>query len=175
MKINFGSGETKLEGYVNIDIEESTKPDVVCNVKFQQLPFKNEEVELINMSHCIEHIEFSFWPRVFLEFWRVLKPEGALFLAYPEFEKCSKYFLENHLGLREFFRATLYGRQLYPGDYHVVPMCTWELIDKLTHCGFHDIKSCSDPDEDWNTVLICKKGELPLVREDILRKEIFHQ
>src|SRR5215813_9269378 len=113
MKINFGAGETKLEGYINIDLEENSKPDIICDLRKAALPFKDNEVEMVQMLHCIEHIELKYWPHVFNEFWRVLCPNGKLFLAYPEFEKCANYFLENHLGLRDLFRNTLYGRQLY--------------------------------------------------------------
>ena len=39
MKINYGCGETKLEGFVNIDIEESVEPDLVCDVR--KAPLQN--------------------------------------------------------------------------------------------------------------------------------------
>ncbi len=172
-KLNIGSGEFKLESYINIDSELSTKPDLVCDLKKNPLPFKSESIELIHMFHSLEHIEKRYWSWIFDEFRRVLKLDGQLFLAYPEFEKCSKNFLENYLGLRDLFRATLYGRQLYPGDYHVVPMVTSEVISELQHFGFYDFKSGADPDENWNSLILCKKGPLPMIREDVLRNEIF--
>lgn len=171
-KINFGSGETKLEGFVNIDMEASTNPDVVCDIRTGHLPFDIESVEVIQMLHCIEHIEMKYWNHVFAEFHRVLIPEGKLFMAYPEFEKCAKNFLENHLGLKEHFRATLYGRQLYPGDYHVVPMVTPDLVSILQQCGFHEFLTSADPDEDWNSLVVCKRGTLPQVREGFLKEQI---
>jgi SAM-dependent methyltransferase len=173
VKLNFGSGETALEGFINIDLEASTKPDIVHDIRKAPLPFQDESVDWIQMFHCIEHIEMAHWDNLFGEFRRVLKMGGVLFLAYPEFKICSKYFLENHLGLRDLFRATLYGRQLYPGDYHVVPMVTSEVIHALKLYGFTGIKSGPDPDEDWNTAVYAKKGLRAAMREDILRKEIF--
>lgn len=173
MKLNFGCGETKLEGYINVDLEPSSNPDVVCDIRKNPLPFKDSSVEHIQMFHSIEHIEQRWWTTVFAEFRRVLKDDGTLFLAYPEFEKCAKNFLENHLGLKELWKATLYGRQLYPGDYHVVPMETSSLVEILRTCGFKDFKTGPDPDEGWNSILICKKGSLPMLREEVLRREIF--
>lgn len=173
LKLNIGCGEMKLEGYTNVDLEETSKPDLVHDIRKGPLPFADGTVDHIQMFHSIEHIEMKFWNLILSDFHRVLKDDGTLFLAYPEFEKCSQYFLENHLGLRDLFRATLYGRQLYPGDYHVVPMVTPELIGILRHLGFHNFKSGPDPDEDWNSIVLCHKGSMPLVREDILRKEIF--
>lgn len=173
MKLNYGCGEIKLEGFVNLDCEESVKPDIVHDIKKAPLPFLNEEVEIIHCIHNIEHLEHKFWPILLSEFHRVLSPNGELYLAYPEFSVCAMYFLENHRGRKDLWRATLYGRQLYPGDYHVVPMVTSELIQFLQLCGFKDFKHAPEPDEEWNTFLACRKGEVPISKEDILRKEIF--
>jgi len=173
MKLNYGCGETRLVGFVNIDIEESVKPDLVLDLRKQPFPYEANTVDIIQCIHNLEHIEQKYWVQIFGEFWRVLKPEGEFRLAYPEFEKISHNFLENHLGLRDFWRATLYGRQLYPGDYHVVPMVTAEVEDYLEGCGFHDIKSCPEPTQDYNTFILAKKAAAPRTREDVIRDEIF--
>lgn len=175
MKLNFGSGETKLEGFVNIDLEPSSNPDVICDIRKSALPFEDGSVELIQMFHSIEHIEQKWWTTIFAEFRRVLEDDGVLLMAYPEFEKCAINFIENYRGLKEFWKATLYGRQLYPGDYHVVPMVTGELVEILKGCGFVGFKTGPDPDEDHNSILFCRKGPLPLLREEVLRKEIFER
>lgn len=173
MNINYGCGETKLKDFVNIDIEPSCKPDVVCDLRKEPFPYEDNSVDIIQCIHNLEHIEQKYWATIFCEFWRVLKPEGELRLAYPEFEKCAHNFLENARGLRDFWRNTLYGRQLYPGDYHVVPMVTAEVESFLEDCGYHDILSGPEPMMDYNTFVVAKKGPLPTTREDILRDEIF--
>ena len=175
MKLNYGCGETKLAGYINIDIEESVKPDLVLDLRKKQFPYEANTVETIQCIHNLEHIEQKFWAQILSEFWRVLQPGGELMLAYPEFEKCAHNFLENYQGQRDFWRATLYGRQLYPGDYHVVPMVTTEVEDLLEDCGFHDIQSAPEPLRDYNTFLIAKKGPAPKTREQIIEQEVFIQ
>jgi predicted SAM-dependent methyltransferase len=175
MKLNYGCGETKLKDFINIDVEESVKPDLVLDLKVHPFPYEAETVDLIHCIHNIEHIEQRYWPQIFCEFWRVLKPEGELRLAYPEFEKVAFNFLENTRGQRDFWRATLYGRQLYPGDYHVVPMVTAEVEEYLTSCGFHNIGSAPEPFREYNTFLIANKGPAPMTRENLLVKEIFLQ
>lgn len=170
--LNIGCGETKLEGYINIDLEKKVKPDMVIDVKSQLLPFKPGTVDQINCIHNLEHIEQKYWPFVFKNFYRVLKPKAALILAYPEFSRCAKNFLTNHRGLRDFWRATLYGRQLYPGDYHVVPMVTKEVCDYLLANGFDDIKYCPEADEPYNTFLRARKGKI-ITREQVVKKEVF--
>lgn len=173
LNLNYGCGETKLKDYVNIDLEPTTKPDLLLDLRKEPFPYSDDTVDLIQCIHNIEHIERKFWPVILGEFYRVLKPEGALRLAYPEFEVCAKNFLENFRGQRDFWRATLYGRQLYPGDFHVVPMVTSELVGHLEYIGYHNIKSCPEPGRGYNTFLVAKKGPIPFSKEEIIKREIF--
>lgn len=173
LRINYGCGETRINKFLNVDIEPSVSPDLVCDLRKEPFPIKDECAVLIQCIHNLEHIEMVHWPKLFLEFHRVLKPEARLYLAYPEFEKISKNFLTNHKGLRDFWRATLYGRQLYPGDYHVNPMVTGEVIDLLQQCGFHNIKSAPEPTMEYNTFLVATRGTIMTSRGDVLKREIF--
>ena len=175
MKINYGCGETKLESYINIDIEESTKPDLVLDLRKQPFPYEDFSVEEIVCTHNIEHIEYKYHPPILAEFQRVLISSGRLILAYPEFEKCVKNFLSNYKGLKDFWRATLYGRQLYPGDYHVTPMITEDLIPLLKDVGFTNIRYIPEIDQEFNTFLSCVKGVRPFNHENLLNIEVFQK
>ena len=174
LKLNVGCGETKHEDFINIDAEVKTKPDIVCDLRFTALPFKDNSADTIYCIHSIEHVELKYWNRFFVEFFRVLVSNGQLVLAYPEFEKCARNFLENYRGLKDFFRNTLYGRQLYPGDYHVTPCVTEDIIRILREWGFRQFSYGPDPACEWYTFIQCFKGDLPVTREDVLRKEIFN-
>lgn len=173
MKLNYGCGETKLEGFINIDIEDTTKPDMICDLRKQALPYETESVDKIHCLHNLEHIERKYWAQVIFEFARVLKPGAQLHLAYPEFEVCAKNYIENHQGLRDFWEKTIYGRQLYPGDYHVAAMRTVEILEFLRGFGFTNMRHAPEPIAPYNTYLIAEKGILPMTREDLMRKELF--
>jgi len=175
IKLNIGCGESKLDGFINIDTEKSVKPDLVFDITKGKLPFPPNSVSVIHCIHNIEHIEIRFWEHVFTDFWRVLKPKGYIILAYPEFEKCAHNFLTNKNGEKDFWRATLYGRQLYDGDYHVTPVVTKDLIKLLFKYGFDEIKAISEPDADYNSAVRAYKGKKSLTKEDILRKQIFER
>lgn len=171
MKINYGCGKNKLEGFVNIDIEATCNPDVVCDARFEPLPYS--DVELIVAFHVIEHVEYAHQGKVLDQFARVLKSGGRLVLSYPDFEKCSYNFLTNHRGLKDFWRATLYGRQLYPGDYHVTPMVTNDLVEMLKTLGFVNFNVRPEVNEDYNTVVECVKAEKPFDYSEALKETIF--
>lgn len=177
MKLNYGCGETKLEGYVNIDIEPSTKPDLIHDIRKAPLPYEDNSVEDVLCLHNIEHIELKFWPVLFQEFHRVLSPEGTLTMAYPEFEVCAKNFVENKQGHKEFWRRTLYGRQKYPGDYHITPVISQDLVLLLKDAGFKDIKHRPEVDEPHNSFLVAVKDETKGIlrdQENLINEEVFH-
>lgn len=157
MKLNIGSGENKLEGYINIDFDVRFKPDLVLDIR-EGLPYKDNEVDEIISTHLIEHIEYPLWLPMFREFQRVLKPEGKLLLEYPEFEIVTRYFLTNHLGKRDFWRAVIYGGQAVKGDYHVTPVVTSLLIQKLALWGFKDLRRM-DALHNYNSILVGRCGE----------------
>lgn len=171
-KLNYGCGERKIEEFINIDIEPSIKPDLVCDLRKDAFPFENESIDEIWCLHNIEHIEIHYWPHIFYEFNRVLKLDSTLVLAYPEFDICVKYFLENYRGMKHFWQATLYGRQLYLGDYHVTPVQSPVLSQHLNMSGFVDIKWAPDDIAEYNSFMKAKKG-IVLNRENIIRKEVF--
>lgn len=174
LKLNIGCGEHKLKGCVNIDREKKVKPDLILDVRKQKFPYEAESVKEIYWMHCIEHVETKYWPRIFTEFWRVLHRTGKLYLAYPEFSVCAKNLLEgNTTQPKAFWIATLYGRQLYPGDYHVTPIFTKDLIRFLFDYGFDNIKHKPEVEDPYNTFLIARKGIPSPSREEILKKEIF--
>lgn len=174
IKLNLGSGENKLDEFVNIDAEPKTNPDVCLDFRYEPLPYAEGEVEEIWMLHCIEHIERRYWQGVFAEINRVLKPQGLFVLAYPEFRICADNFVKDHKGQREFWLATLYGRQLYPTDYHVTAVDTPELKTILEAYGFYRILYKPEfSEENHNTILIARKSPINLVvdREEIMNRE----
>ena len=179
IKLNIGCGENPLEGFLNLDvtnesvnIEAKIKPDIICDVRKNTIPLKDATCSDVWMIHSLEHMERCYWEHIFREIFRVLIPEGNLALSYPEFDICAKYYINNYKGQKEFWIATLYGRQLYPGDYHVTPILTNELEQKLLRFGFNEIRYGPQPQHEYYTFLKAKKHH-KLTREDVLRKEIF--
>lgn len=164
MKLNLGCGDNKIPGYINIDGERKVKPDVVLDFRLKPLPYKDNSAEEVLLFHCIEHIQKLLHHKVLLEVQRVLKPDGLFYISYPDFWECAQRWKNNTGGQRRFWEATLYGRQLYKGDYHVCAMDRDELTALLYECGFKNVMNFPEPGQEFNTVTIAmkdKKGPVP--------------
>lgn len=172
--LNIGCGAAKLNHAWNIDAAGENHPDDVVNI-VTGLPYENESFATALMFHCIEHIPKKFHVRVLSEIHRVLEPEGSFFISYPEFYHCAHNYFDNFQGKRDFWEATIYGRQLNEYDAHVALMDTPFFTQVLQRVGFKVISSAAEPGEAWNTHLCLEKIEPQKTYEDVLREEIFHE
>jgi predicted SAM-dependent methyltransferase len=167
LKLNVACGNKKIPGYVNIDGEITNNPDQVVNI-LEIFPFERDSVSEILFFHAIEHIPKNQHAILLAQFHRVLKPGCYLYISYPEFTKVAMNYISNYRGMREFWEATIYGLQRYPGDAHVSLMDTKYFIPVLQEVGFVDIEYHPETPEDFNTMLRAKKGPIPNDYEDII-------
>lgn len=79
-KLNIGSGTDKIVGFINLDVDSSSKPNVLRDIE-KGLPFDNESVDEIKCSHTLEHIKDL--PFVLSEFYRVCKPDARVTVVVP--------------------------------------------------------------------------------------------
>ncbi len=179
-RINLGCGRTKLDGFINIDVNEALEPDMVHNFITEGLPFEDGEIYEVALSHVIEHIPSGLHGKLFSDIHRVLDINGgSVFLAYPEFIKVAQNYIDNHKGERDYWKATIYGRQSSPYDFHVALMDTENsLIPLLENLGFGDIKYQPQDGAEFNTLLRAYKvlPEIPtldkLFKDQEARDEI---
>jgi SAM-dependent methyltransferase len=170
--LNLGCGSNKIPGCVNIDAEASVNPDRIINFIAGKLPYKPGTVDEVYLFHTIEHISKKFHPKVFAEVYRALKPNGKFYMAYPEFSRCYANWRLNYRGQRDFWEATMFGRQLYPTDFHVCAMDSQELSLALQSVGFGSITFKAElKPEQHNTILVAVKNGVPdITYEDIIKK-----
>ncbi len=170
---NFGCGASKLKDCINVDVNEDLKPDLVMNITEFPYPISDYSVDRIYFLHTIEHVQALKHFAVLKEFHRILKLHRELIIAYPEFEACATNYIDNVSGKKEFWKHTLYGRQLYPSDFHVSLMDSREFKQLLNSVGFKIISMKPEVDEPYNTIVIAKKVKTRPTYEDILNKEVF--
>jgi SAM-dependent methyltransferase len=85
MKLNLGCGFRKIDGYVNIDQELSTRPDLFWNLEQVAWPFDGNSAEEILATHVLEHIGqiTSTFLNIMKEMHRILRPGGILEIKTP--------------------------------------------------------------------------------------------
>lgn len=172
LRLNLGCGEEYLEGFINIDVASNVKCDVTCDIRTQPLPYSENSVDEVWVLHALEHCERKYWDHIFYNIRRVLRINGKLVLAYPEFGKCVTNFLENKSNLRGFWLHTIFGRQQYPSDYHVTAVHTPEMKEILASYGFYRILTEPDLQQNHDTVLVALKDPSPMNYEALVSKEI---
>jgi SAM-dependent methyltransferase len=136
--LNLGSGGIEVEGCVSIDVNADTKPQVVADIR--ELPYGDETVDGIIASHILEHIPREDLHKCLHEWKRVLKIGGTLYMEVPDFEKACKYYLENYLGLRDFWYQCIYGACRWKGDEHRQGFTQFTLTEALFAHGFGNLR-----------------------------------
>ncbi len=84
IKLNIGSGDAKMEGYINLDAIWNPKvTDVLYDMVLDELPFEDNSVDEIRSDYTFEHIGPLAHKFCLGEWLRVLKPGGVLHLLVP--------------------------------------------------------------------------------------------
>lgn len=133
VKLHLGCGNKKIDNFINIDCRSLPTVDKVENVELLR-SYKENSVDLIYCSHVLEHFGRWRYKHVLQRWFEVLKPNGILRLAVPDFEKISEYYqrtkdLTSVMGL-------LYGGQDYVENFHYVTFDFNSLEKTLKQIGF---------------------------------------
>ena len=137
IKLHLGCGTKNIDGFINIDVRNLNTVDMVCDIKTLS-SFENNSVDLIYVSHVLEHFRRKEYVEVLKRWYEILKPNGILRISVPDFEKVVEHYNENkNLKLLMGF---LYGGQDYKENFHY---CTWDfytLSEDLKNVGFNQVE-----------------------------------
>lgn len=84
-KLNLGCGEFKKEGYINVDVRDDVSADVVHDLNNTPYPFKDDEFNLVEADHLLEHLQNPLG--VLRELHRIIKNEGIVIIRTPHFSR----------------------------------------------------------------------------------------
>jgi ubiquinone/menaquinone biosynthesis C-methylase UbiE len=83
--LNLGCGNYKKEGYINVDWIEDGDVDVQHDLNNIPYPFEDNQFELVEMSHALEHLDRPF--HVLKEIHRICKPNATVIIRVPHFSR----------------------------------------------------------------------------------------
>ncbi len=95
MKVNFGCGNNRLEGWENFNEE--------VNITLK-LPFEDNSVNFVLAEHCVEHITHRDAYFFFVELHRVLKPGGVARIIVPGIDRLFQYANEHYFDFLRFYK-----------------------------------------------------------------------
>lgn len=84
-KLNLGSGQFSKKGFLNVDFEKTTNPDMLLNLDKIPYPFKDNRFSIITGDHVLEHLMDPF--KVMKELHRIIQPGGKIIIRVPHFSR----------------------------------------------------------------------------------------
>ena len=82
MKINIGSGGTKIDGFVTCDYDKLNNPDYCFNLETDTFPFEDNSVETVVAHHVLEHLGEGYF-NCLKELYRVCKHGATIDIRVP--------------------------------------------------------------------------------------------
>jgi hypothetical protein len=84
VRIDFGCGESKSEGWIGVDRRKVKGVDIVQDLQLTPWPDIPSDICITGvLCHVYEHIEPKYRLEVMDEIWRVMKVGGQLFISAP--------------------------------------------------------------------------------------------
>jgi predicted SAM-dependent methyltransferase len=104
MKIHFGCGYNKLNGWINVDLDQSCKPDVIANLS-QGLPFKSRSIDYIHSEDFVDQLELETAYHFLKECHRILKEGGVMRVLTPNLHQFAKRYVTRDTGLLKLWNT----------------------------------------------------------------------
>ena len=147
MKLHLGSGGRYLQDYIHIDISDHDHIDIKTSVD-KLTSIEDDSVEEIYASHVLEYFDREEVVTVLKEWKRVLKKNGILRLAVPNFEALISVYQQSEN--IEYILGPLYGKWNISDNmyiYHKTIYDTKSLTSLLHQTGFSEVRNW-----DWREV-----------------------
>ena len=139
LRLNLGSGDTPLEGYVNIDRKSGGQA--------YPLDYADGSVDEVRASHVLEHFSHRQTLDVLKDWIRVLKPGGRLRVAVPDFRWCVERFARGEPTDHPIERYIM-GAHVDDDDRHGSLFTERKLRRAMYYCGLTRLRRWKSEIED---------------------------
>ena len=136
--LHLGCGCVNHPKFINIDAMRAPHIHYVRQIDDLSI-FKDNSVDLIYASHCLEHFGHLEIPKVLAEWYRPLKTGGILRVSVPDFDLLLNIYKENHNDINAILQP-LMGVQLGKYRFHKTVFNKKSLTSLLHHAGFKELR-----------------------------------
>jgi predicted SAM-dependent methyltransferase len=91
-KLQLGAGEHPLPGWLNTDLHDYGRSDLVYLDVTKRFPLPDASFDLVFSEHMLEHLTFADGQRCLRECVRVLRPDGRIRIATPSLERLADLY-----------------------------------------------------------------------------------
>lgn len=153
MKLNLGSsnpkGQYKEPEWVNLDYCQMDGVQVRGSAV--ELPFRDNSFELIHSSHMLEHLSRDKTIPTLKECYRILQPNGQLFVEVPNFEQVV-YLLADAYQAKDqaaihIWKTSCFGKSERKGMSHLTGFHEEQMISYFAGVGFTNVKRLKKQEE----------------------------
>jgi predicted SAM-dependent methyltransferase len=132
--LNIGSGDQKIQGYINVD---KYNPGADAQWDAGHLQLNDCSVALIKSYQTIEHFGHEEFLPILKEWFRVLKPQGELHINTPDIiDSCALVAKDPS---RQWLLARIFGNQSHDGQFHKWGYTVAELSNLVGMAGFANV------------------------------------
>jgi len=136
--LHLGCGSVNHPKFINIDAMRAPHIHYVRRIDDLSI-FKDNSVDLVYASHCLEHFSHLEIPKVLAEWYRTLKTGGILRLSVPDFDLLLNIYKENHNDINAIL-LPLMGVQLGKYRFHKTVFNKNSLTSLLHDAGFKEVR-----------------------------------
>ena len=133
MKLNLGSGETKIEGYINVDIRPVA--DVCMDMREYVKTVLENSIECVLMSHSLEHIPKVDAQVLLQECYRIIVPNGRLEIVCPDAKWAMTKYLDGEIDWDKL-QTWMHACWRDESDRHLWVSDDTALLPMVKHAGF---------------------------------------
>jgi len=137
IKLNLGSGETNLGGYINVDIRPVA--NICMDMREYVKTVENSSIERILLSHSLEHIPKTDAEILLQECHRIMKLGGILEIICPDAKWAMRKYLAEEIDWAHC-QHWLHSLWRDESDRHLWISDDTSLLPMITQAGFKNLQ-----------------------------------